>query len=235
MQHAHTLEVATGPATGESPLARARLHRQLTVDEAARRADLSPDEVQWLEEGRLYRFPTPDRALLATVLYATALGIEHREALQLAGLPVPPMPFMANPWRRLAAVGAIGFAVLAGVLAVVLAQHPVNSKQASAVAAAAATLPAPWAIKVIVLNGSGDIVYTRSVASRVQALSYKVTHVGRASSFNYPQTQVYYPPGAEAIGLRLAKQLGVPVQPLPGGADPRRLVLIVGPQRGPGN
>jgi hypothetical protein len=234
MEHARTLEAAPAPSADESPLARARLHRQLTVDEAARRADLSPDEVQWLEDGRLYRFPTPDRALLATILYATALGIEHREALQLAGLPVPPMPFIANPWRRLAAVGAIGLAVLAGVLAVVLAKSPAK-QQASTAAAAAATLPAPWAIKVVVLNGSGDIVYTRSVASRVQALSYRVTHVGRASSFNYPQTQVYYPPGGEAIGLRLAKQLGVPVQPLPGGTDPRRLVLIVGPQRGPGN
>jgi hypothetical protein len=234
MEHARTLEVAPGLAADESPLARARLHRQLTVDEAARRADLLPEEVQWLEEGRLYRFPTPDRALLATVLYATALGIEHREALQLAGLPAPSLPFIANPWRRLAAVGAIGFAVLAGVLAVVLAQSSTKPKATTA-AAAAATLPPPWAIKVVVLNGSGDIVYTRSVASRVQALSYKVTHVGRASSFSYPQTQVYYPPGAEAIGLRLAKQLGVPVQPLPGGVDQRRLVLIVGPQRGPGN
>jgi hypothetical protein len=234
MEHAHTLEVAPGPTADESPLARARVHRQLTVDEAARRADLSPDEVQWLEEGRLYRFPTPDRALLATVLYATALGIEHREALELAGLPTPPIPFSANPWRRLAAVGAIGLAVLAGVLAVVLAQSS-PKQNASAAAAAASTLPAPWAIKVVVLNGSGDIVYTRSVASRVQALSYRVTHVGRATSFNYPQTQVYYPPGAEAIGMRLAKQLGVPVQPLPGGLDPRRLVVIVGPQRGPGN
>jgi hypothetical protein len=232
MEHARTLEVSTGSATDESPLARARVHRQLTVDEAARRADLSADEVQWLEEGRLYRFPTPDRALLATVLYATALRIEHREALELAGLPVPRLRFIANPWRRLAAVGAIGLAVLAGVLAVVLAQ---SSPKQQVSAAAAAALPAPWAIKVVVLNGSGDIVYTRSVASRVQALSYRVTHVGRASSFNYPQTQVYYPPGAEAIGVRLAKQLGVPVQPLPGGRDPRRLVLIVGPERGPGN
>jgi hypothetical protein len=234
MDYARTLEIATGPAADESPLARARVHRQLTVDEAARRADLSPDEVQWLEEGRLYRFPTPDRALLATVLYATALGIEHREALELAGLPVPPIPFSANPWRRLAAVGAIGLAVLAAVLAVVLAQSS-PKQNAAAAAAAASTLPAPWAIKVVVLNGSGDIVYTRSVASRVQALSYRVTQVGRASTFNYPQTQVYYPPGAEAIGVRLAKQLGVPVQPLPGGLDPRRLVVIVGPQRGPGN
>ena len=69
----------------ESPLAHARLHRQLTVDEAARRASVSADEVQWLEEGRLYRFPTPDRALTVALLYATALGIDHREALELAG------------------------------------------------------------------------------------------------------------------------------------------------------
>ncbi len=68
METVRTLEVAPAPAADESPLAHARLHRQLTVDEAARRAGLEPDEVQWLEEGRLYRFPSPDRALLATVL-----------------------------------------------------------------------------------------------------------------------------------------------------------------------
>jgi hypothetical protein len=233
MEIARTLEPAPAPAADESPLAHARLHRQLTVAEAARRAGIAPDEVQWLEEGRLYRFPTPDRALLATVLYATALGIDHHEACELAGLPTPPRPFVANPWRRLGAVGAIGLAVLAAVLAVVLAQS--KPKQATTAASAAATLPAPWAIKVVVLNGSGDIVYTRSLASRIQALSYRVTHVGRATSFNYLQTQVYFPPGGESIGVRLAKELGVPVQPLPGGRDPRRLVVIVGPQRGPGN
>ncbi|HVA32383.1 MAG TPA: LytR C-terminal domain-containing protein [Gaiellaceae bacterium] len=225
MESARTLEVAPAPAD-ESPLAHARLHRQLTVDEAARRAGIEPDEVQWLEEGRLYRFPTPDRAVIATVLYATALEIDRHEACELAGVPTPPRPFAANPWRRLAAVGAIGLAVLAAVLAVVLAQ----SKPNQASAAAASALPAPWAIKVVVLNGSGDIVFTRSVASRIQALSYRVTHVGRATSFTYPQTQVYYPPGGEAIGIRLAKQLGVPLAPLPGGLDPRRLVVIVGPK-----
>ena len=121
MESARTLQPVQAPAADESPLAHARLHRQLTVDEAARRAALAPEEVQWLEEGRLYRFPTPDRALLATVLYATALGIDHHEACELAGLPAPPRPFVANPWRRLGAVGAIGLAVLAAVLAVVLA------------------------------------------------------------------------------------------------------------------
>jgi len=113
METVRTLEVAPAPAADESPLAHARLHRQLTVDEAARRAGLEPDEVQWLEEGRLYRFPSPDRALLATVLYATALGIDRFEACELAGIPTPPRPFVSNPWRRLGAVGAIGLAVLA--------------------------------------------------------------------------------------------------------------------------
>jgi hypothetical protein len=220
-------------AADESPLAHARLHRQLTIEEAAKRASISPEEVQWLEEGRLYRFPTPDHALTSALLYTTSLGIDHREALELAGLPAPPLPFQVNPWRRLGAVAAIGAAVLAAVLAVVLAKNEPR-QNASAAASAAATLPAPWAIKTVVLNGSGDIVYTRSVASGIQALGYKVTHVGKATSFNYLQTEVYYPPGGEAIGLRLAKQLGVPVQPLPGGLDPKRLVVIVGPQTGPG-
>src|SRR5438093_13673428 len=92
-------EVAA-PST-DSPLARARVHRQLTVEEAARRAGLRPDEVRWLEEGRVYRFPSADHALLATLLLASALGIGHREALELAGRPVPPRPLQVNPWPRL--------------------------------------------------------------------------------------------------------------------------------------
>jgi hypothetical protein len=219
------------PSLDESPLARARVHRQLTVEEAAKRADLSADEVQWLEEGRLYRFPTSDRALLATLLYATALGIEHREALELAGLPVPPVPFVANPLRRFGAITAFAALVLAAVLAVAFARNESKpSPKRSVSASTASALPAPWAIKVVVLNGSGDIVHTRTVASHVQALGYRITHVGKATSFNYPQTEVYFPPGGEAVAVRLAKQLDVPVQPLPGGDDPRRLVVIVGPE-----
>ena len=159
-------------------------------------------------------------------------GVDHREALELAGLPVPPLP--PNPLRRLAAVAAVGALVLAATLAIVLAQSSSHPK-ASDAASAAATLPAPWAIRVVVLNGSGDIVYTRTVASRIQALSYRVVHVGKATSFNYPQTEVYYPPGGEQIGLRLAKELDVPAQPLPGGTDAKRLVVIVGPARAVGN
>src|SRR5438034_8036626 len=75
-----------------SPLASARLQRKLTVEEAARRAGISPEQIRWLEEGRVYRFPVADDALIAVVLYATALGIEQDEARALARLPVEPEP-----------------------------------------------------------------------------------------------------------------------------------------------
>ena len=233
MEHARTLEAVSpiGPVD-DSPLAHARLHRQLTVDEAARRANVSPEEIQWLEEGRLYRFPTPDRAVMVALLYSTALDLDHREALELAGLPAPPLP--PARWKRLAAAGVFFAVLLAAVLAVVLARSTNGAEPNAAGSSSASTLPPPWAIKVDVLNGSGDIVFTRSVASRIQAMSYRVSHVGKASSFNYLQTQVYYPPGGEAVCTQLAKQLDVPVQPLPGGDDPRRCLVIVGPQTGPG-
>src|SRR5438105_376361 len=95
------------PVEKTSPLAAARLHRQLTTEEAARRAGLSADEVDWLEDGRVYRFPSSDAALLATLLYASALGIDHREARILAGLPVAPKPVesVARPRRLVVIVG----------------------------------------------------------------------------------------------------------------------------------
>src|SRR5262249_28161545 len=59
-------------------------------------------------------------------------------------------------------------------------------------AAPAAILPPPWRIPVTVLNGSGDINYTRQVASHVGAFGYTIQKVGRAPSFAYPQTAVYF-------------------------------------------
>src|SRR5437016_12493455 len=86
MELVHPLE----PTGEESPLARARLHRQLTVEETARRAGITAEEVRWLEEGRVYRFPKPDDAWIATPLYATALGLANRWARDLAARPVRP-------------------------------------------------------------------------------------------------------------------------------------------------
>src|SRR6266567_4652828 len=99
------------PIGEESRLARARLHRQLTIEETARRAGISAEEARWLEEGRVYRFASPDHALLAALLYGTALGIDNREARELAGLPVPPAPVEKNPLPRLLVIGAMSIAL----------------------------------------------------------------------------------------------------------------------------
>ena len=212
----------------ESPLARARLQRQLTVEAAAQRAGLSADQVEWLEDGRVYRFPSTDDALMAALLYATALGIDQREARALAGLPVAPLVGGSSRSR------VIGIAALLAALAALAAVFWLqNGSRSTGPPAPAVTLPPAWKISVDVLNGSGDITWTRRMASRVGALAYHVQHVGRADKFNYRRTAVYYEPGGVAVAIRLARQLGVVTKPLPGGSDPHHIVVIVGPHRGP--
>ena len=219
--------VLTGAREESSALARARLQRQLTAEEAARRAGLTPDEVEWLEEGRLYRFRSSERATVAMLLYATSLRIDRREARRLAGLPVGPAA--GNPRGRLAVAAGLVATALALTLAVLI--PPRLADEANRDAAAAAALPPPWRISVDVLNGGGDITYTRRVADRVGSFAYQIKRVSRAGRFDYPETSVYFPPGGEKIGRRLAEQLGVTARPLPAGKNPRRLVVIVGPPR----
>jgi transcriptional regulator with XRE-family HTH domain len=201
------------------------VQRKLSLDEAARRADLSPEEVGWLEEGRLYRFPSADVAVSAVLAYAHALGVDRREALELAGRPLPRSRPEALP--RILAAAAL--AAIFAVLAVALADPRLAGTGGRG--AGAATLPAPWRISVDVLNGSGDINHTRRIADRIGALAYRITRVRRADRFDYPETAVYYQPGGKAIAARLASDLGVEKKPLPGGQDARHLVVIVGPAR----
>jgi transcriptional regulator with XRE-family HTH domain len=230
------MELAAPLASSSSPLARARLGRQLPLREAAAKAGLTEEQVTWLEEGRVYRFATPDDALLALLLYATALGIDHREARGLAGLSVPPKPLQVNPYTRLAVLGGVAAAVVALVAALTLPGRADERARAAKAArlAADAKLPRPWQIHVDVRNGSGDINYTRRVASRIGAFGYQVTRVARADRFDYPETAVYYQRGGQKVAERLGRQLQIAAKPLPGGHDARRLVVIVGPPRGPG-
>jgi hypothetical protein len=210
-----------------SPLAAARLHRQLTVDEAAKRAGLTPDEVDWLEDGRVYRFPSADAALVATLLYASALGIDHREARILAGLPVAPRPLeTVARGRRLVALAAAAAAVAALVAVVIVV--PGSGRKTATPVVARSLLPPAWKVEVDVLNGCGDINYTRQVASRIQALAYRIGRVTRAAHFGQAHTVIYFEPGGDGVASRLAQQLGVETAPLPGGSNPNRLVAIVG-------
>ena len=223
--------LATEPPAQTSPLTSLRLQRKLTVEEAAKRAALWPEQVEWIEEGKLYRFQGQDTAVLALLRYATSLGIDHREARRLSGMPVePPAPRPVGRWVAASAALAV---VLAGAVTLAIALRDDNGSSAAALQAS--TLPPPWKISIDVLNGSGDINYTRRVASRVGSFGYRIQHVTRASRFDYRETSVYFEPGGVGLAQRLASQLGgVPVHPLPGGTNKRRLVVIVGPAHATG-
>ena len=209
------------------PLVAARLRRQLTVEHAAKLAKLTPEEVSWLEEGRLYRFASSEAAVMALLLYTTALGIERREVRQLAGLPVLPRPELPDAKSKTAlAVAAIVVALAAGVF---LVPKVAGGPAEPTAAQTAPVLPPTWKVSVDVLNGSGDMNYTRRVASRIGALAYRIERVSRADRFDYPETAVYFHPGGERIAERLANSLNVAVKPLPGAGRSTRLVVVVGP------
>jgi transcriptional regulator with XRE-family HTH domain len=214
----------TLPAEQSSALAGLRLQRKLTIEEAAKRANLWPDQVEWLEDGRLYRFPSSEAAVLALLRYATSLGIDNREARRLSGLPVGPAP--PKPVGRWLALSFSALLVIALAAALSFAVGRSGSKGS----APAAQLPPPWKFNVAVLNGGGDINFTRQLASKVGSFGYRIERVGKAGRFGYRETVVYFEPGGETYARRLADQLGCgTVSPLPGGKNPRRLVVIAGP------
>ena len=221
--------LAAEPTGRTSLLATLRLQRKFTIEEAAKRAALWPEQVEWLEEGRLYRFPGNEAAVMALLRYATALGIDHREARSLSGMPVEPPA--RRPVARWIAAGAATALVVAATLTFLVG----IGENTTSAARHAATLPPPWKVSVDVLNGSGDINYTRRVASRVGSYGYRIQHVTKANRFDYRETAVYFEPGGAAFAERLAAQLGgVPTRPLPGGSNPRRLVVIAGPAHATG-
>src|SRR3989442_946526 len=139
-----------------SVLAAARVHRRLTVAEAARRGGIPEDEARWLEEGRIYRFHSVDAAMLALLLYATALGIDHREAQELAGLPVPPKRFEPGMRARLIAVAAV--AALVAALLTSVGFSKLGDTATLKPLAQAPLLPPTWKVEVDVFDGARNIV-----------------------------------------------------------------------------
>ena len=200
----------------------------MTVEEVAARSGLSPDDVACLEEGRIYRFPSVDQALAATLVYANALGISAREARTLAGLPAGPR----GRWSlgRWAAIAAFAAALTSLVWFAIVPELRTDAGPASAVAER--KLPPPWEIRVDVFNGTEVPNAATQLANTIGGpLAYRVGTVENSERLDYVQTRVYYPPGSSDVAERLADDLGVPTQALPGGEDPLRLIVIVGRDR----
>ena len=216
-----------------SPLGAARLRRRLTIEEAAARAEMDVDSIRSLEENRVWRFGSNADALAAALVYAAALGVSEREARELAGLPVRPR--LIAPWwrRRWLAVGSAACALAIGV-GLFLQPSLGRNESRAAIPPAVQSKPAPpklperWEIQVDVYNGTRVGNAAASVANEVAGLAYRMGEVGNAKRRDYRKTLVYYPPGGEAIGRRLAAELGVGTAALPAGDDPLRLVVIVG-------
>jgi hypothetical protein len=162
--------------------------------------------------------------VLALLRYATSLGVDHREARRSPGCRSSrraPAGRALDRRRRATAV----------ILAVTLALTIDLAEAAEALREEPrGDSASPVEVSVDVLNGSGDINYTRRVATRVGSYGYRIQHVTKANRFDYPETTVYYEPGGATLADRLATQIGCGTpKPLPGGKNPRRLVVIVGP------
>jgi len=217
-----------------SPLGAARLRRRLTLEEAAARAHMAVDQVKSLEENCMYRFGSNADALAAALVYATALGISEREARQIAGLPVGSRLVETWSLRRSMAIvaflAAVSVLVLFGIRPELRPDAPVGASPAASQTPIGPTtaLPQPWEIQVDVYNGTGAGNAAASMANKVAGLAYQIGKVANARRDDYKRTLVYYPPGARAIASRLAKQLGAGTAALPGGDNPKRLVVIVG-------
>ena len=227
----HLRVVPPEPSPEASPLGAARVRRRLTVEEVAARTGLPVEDIRSLEEGRIYRFPSVSDAISATLLITTTLGMTEREARGIAGVD------RGGRWRLTRVLPALLFVVLAAVLVWFVALPQLRDTTGAEPAGAGAgsaeqKLPPPWEVRVDVFNGTEVPNAATLMANEIGGpLAYRLGTVENAERLDYVETRVYYPEGSEELARRLADELGVAIQALPGSSESDRLVVIVGADR----
>src|SRR4051794_7480565 len=182
----HALEHDSGP----SPLEVARTRRGLTREEAAALTALSVDEITWLEEGRLYRFRSSHVAVAAATPYAAALDIDHREALELAGRPVPPRSGDSRR-SRLLVLGGVALVLLLVIASLGAVSWLTGTTGRGS--GSSAKLPPTWQVTVDVLNGSGDLFYTPKIPHQIKGAPYPPRPPPKARNLRHKATAGHHP------------------------------------------
>jgi hypothetical protein len=174
--------------------------------------------------------------------------------------PLPAPDALVRPWRTatviacaVAAVELLLLIVLGGALVAKEAAAPATRPKARAAKQAAAApkparvarpakpraVPAPVAelkrsrVRVLVLNGNGRQGAAAVAADRLRGRGYRIGAVTNASRMDYPRSLVMYRRGFDGEGVRLARDLGIPVVGPLDGMRPAQLggahvVVIVG-------
>ena len=192
--------------------------------------------MRWLEEGRVYRFPSVDAALAEALLLAAALGVDLREARGLAGQTGLVLVRRRRVGGRLLILLAVAAAAGALVAAFTLPLPWSGEGDAAPVRAApkAKPLAAPWRTRSTCSTAAAaSSARARSRAGSAPSRTRSATSAAPTrSTTRRPRSTTSA--AARLNAIRLARSLGVVTKPLPGGSNPRRLVVVVGPARGPG-
>ncbi|MBA3348598.1 MAG: hypothetical protein H0T13_08575 [Actinobacteria bacterium] len=147
---------------------------------------------------------------------------------------MPPRPLGVNPAGRLIGVAALSAALMALLAFVVVPTISGGETPVDPVIAQAASLPKPWQVRVEVLNwpatsrGRGR---SRAGSSRSPTPSSRCA-APTASTTRAPPSTTDPAAGSSPFGWRASSASSR--KPLPGGSEPNRLVVIVGPHRGAG-
>ena len=175
-------------ARGETPpLAAARMRRKLTVESAAKLAAAHSRRGDVARRGQALSLPLERRRangpapLLDRARHRAPRGEKAGRPSDLH--PAPPgagSPGGRNDGRRRPSTRRGRSVRPPGIL----------RKETTPPAIAEAGLPPTWKVEVDILNGSGDMNYTRSVASKIGAFAYGSTgsHAPTASTIPRPRS-----------------------------------------------